>query len=97
MAFPLASREVARKPPWNQPQLTCLALRSLPTFVPVSSIWPELWPPPGEQSSRYGRASPVTDPPPMLASAPPLGAIAPLVSPETRLTAPGVDGPKVSE
>src|SRR5258705_531152 len=107
-AKPAALVEVGLNPPWNQPQLTFLALSRSPMFLRgggaggLVGVW--LAP---EQSSWGGWGSPYTVPRPALFSgltppgssplAPVLGSTgkAPPVWPEIRLSAPGVDGPNV--
>src|SRR5665213_4056338 len=99
---------VGVKPPWNQPHVTDCAFRRLPIFFPAiapsgrGDVW--LFP---EQSSNAGSMSEVSVPT-WAASAeetngdcastePPSGSTAdiPWVWPATRLSAPGVEGPKV--
>src|SRR6266566_5319624 len=95
-------------PPWNQPQVTPLALSRSPTFLPVAMatglvvVWLA-----SEQASKAGSGSPKTVPRPALlggltapgaaTGCPVLGLTAKLapVWPEIRLSAPGVDGPNV--
>src|SRR5262249_55139126 len=96
---------LGRKPPWNQPHERPAAFSSSPMFFPDSPTASRV-----EQSSQYGWASLVSEKPPCpsaVTSA--FGAVAvatlglftscavstPPVSPETRLIAPGADGPNV--
>ena len=56
---PPALVPVGAKPPWNQPQVTCLAFSRSPMFLPVMTptglleVWLE-----SEQSSKAGSMSP---------------------------------------
>ena len=81
-------REVGLKPPWNQPQVTLWRFRSSPTFVPVMLAVSV-----PEQSSNAGSGSPMIVP--LAISSGAVAAVVPCVLPDTRLIAPGVDGPKV--
>src|ERR1700694_1470266 len=78
---------VGVKPPWNQPQVTCLALSSSPMFVPLMAMVE-----PDEHWSWAGSASPYTVP--LLVTPDSTAGVTPWVCPETRLSTPGVDGPK---
>src|SRR5690349_526964 len=81
---------VGRKPPWNQPQLTPLALSRSPMFWPLIVMLLGLG---DEQSSSAGFGSPITVP---LATPPGTDdGVAPWLWPAIRLSAPGVEGPKV--
>src|SRR2546427_6757887 len=95
------------KTPLNQPQLMPLAFSSSPTFLPDTVIWLTFWNLgfDATQSSSNGRGSPITAPvvaalatlPSALAGLP-FGLVGNKVPgkvfPETKLSAPGVDGPK---
>ena len=104
--LPLEAAVVGRKPPWNQPQLTPFAVSMSPTFRPVIAA-PGYFV--EAQSSYAGSGSLMTVPMPLpsgLATVyasgvavccPVVGSTlkTPCVCPETRLSAPGVDGPNV--
>src|SRR5271165_232053 len=96
---------VGRKPPWNQPQDSPAALSSSPMLVPDIATASRV-----EQSSQYGCASLVSENPPFpsavmspfgAAGVETVGSLAvclvstPPVLPDTRLIAPGDDGPNV--
>ena len=97
---------VGPKPPWNQPHVMPLALSRSPMLRPVAlTRWLT---PCAEQSSSKGCGSPIIEPTPETGSgsmsAPAGGTGAPVVEstsmkpwvlPDTRLIAPGVDGPKL--
>src|SRR5258705_7797504 len=84
---------VGLKPPWNQPQVTPLADSRSPILRPVMATRPAFG---LEQSSNIGSGSAIMVPCTTMAS--PSSVIssgeAPWVLPETRLMAPGLDGPK---
>src|SRR5690348_11806027 len=99
------------KPPWNQPHETFFSLRRSPTFLPcIAASASDLEWLPFEQSSKAGSGSSVTVPTPCAfgdLTAEGLGVVVcwpvnasmlvtPCVCPATRLSAPGVDGPKTS-
>src|SRR5690349_1217229 len=98
-AVPFGSRLVGANPPWNQPQVMPRAFSRSPTLVLVKYAVPL-----PEQSSNAGsgslimvpsRMSGLTDIPAVtLIAVEPGGTSACEVSPETRLIAPGVEGPK---
>src|SRR6185312_16110513 len=78
---------VGRKPPWKKPHAMCCALSRSPMLGPlIATVVP------AEQSSMLGSGSPITVP----LTTELVGAlgVAPWVWPETRLRAPGVEGPK---
>src|SRR5208282_1400804 len=87
-AFPCKVRLVGLKPPWNHPHVTPAAFKRSPIFCPFIAIVVL-----AEQSSYVGSASPMTVP---FAETPGrLAGVAPAVLPETKFSAPGVDGPNV--
>src|SRR5690349_19772341 len=85
---------VGRKPPWNQPQVTLLALSRSPTLRPLTVTIPAFG---FEQSSSCGSGSAITVPAAVMTSSSSFSSAgsAPCVFPATRLSAPGVDGPKL--
>src|SRR5579871_1498237 len=84
-ATPFVTAEGA-KPPSNQPQVRCAAFNKSPMFTPLIAAVA-----PAEQSSNVGSRSPMTVPFTTFLLVP--VTVAPLVWPEIRLSAPGVDGP----
>src|SRR5450830_1839072 len=78
------------KPPWNQPQLTFFALSRSPTLTFLESV--EVDVSRESHTSPVGCGSPMTDP--FVVTADDVCA-KPCVWPDTRLSAPGVDGPNV--
>src|SRR3954452_10760659 len=107
-AVPSAVREVGRKPPENQPELTPAAFRRFPMLRPVIAILATSG---GLQSSNFAASPPVAITVPLAtagvgfelitARLAPAGVsfdvIAPWVCPEIRLRWPGVVGPKTVE
>src|ERR1700678_568332 len=94
---PLGLMTVTSTPPWNQPQLSPAVLSRLPTLVPDNCALNE---PALEQTSPRGSASPISVQPPCPSETSSLDGVLvavawmmPLVCPETRLTAPGLEGP----
>src|SRR5271169_597949 len=73
-------------PPWKKPHVIPALLRRFPMF------WPDMAAvAPAEQSSKVGSRSLMSTPLATEVEFP--VTVAPAVSPETRLRAPGVDGP----
>src|SRR5258708_39283464 len=105
-AKPAALVLVGRKPPWNQPDVMLLEFSRSPTLRPWSAarLFVLTWLP-SEQSSNAGSGSPNTVPTPWALGEPTVfgsltcapvsefTAMASSVEPETRFSAPGVDGP----
>src|SRR5690242_12445079 len=88
--------ELGLNPPWNQPQVIPFAFKRLPTFWPFM-VMRVLVGRVQSSSTSDGRGSPMTEVEGRLTfpAALPCVMLAPLVCPEMRFKAPGVDGPKV--
>src|SRR6266508_560036 len=84
-AVPSGAVEVGRNPPWNHPQVTPAVFRRCPMFCPDIDATS-----PSPQSSNSGSGSPINVP---LTTFLGMSGEAPCVCPDTRLIAPGVDGP----
>src|SRR5579862_1524196 len=87
-----ATTDEGLKPPWNHPQVMCLAFSRSPTFIPDMEALAALA---IVQSSKaaIGRGSPITVPLATLFAM--SGVVTPWVCPEIKFRAPGVDGPNV--
>src|SRR5580698_11558274 len=90
---PFGLTTVRSNPPWNQPQVSPAVLSRSPIFSPDNSALNE---PVFEQTSPRGSASPISVKPPCPSAIWSLegllvDAIIPLVWPDIRLIAPGVD------
>src|SRR6266536_1098358 len=93
-AVPSAVREVGRKPPENQPQLTPVAFRRLPMLGPVIAILATSG---GLQSSYCAASPPVEITVPLATAGVGIDVIAPWVCPEIKFKWPGTVGPKTGE
>src|SRR5437868_2674090 len=89
-AIPSAFTELGLNPPWNHPHVMFLVLSRSPAFLPDNETVVR---PAGTQSSKAGRASPMTELPETLPAAEPFTSVAPCVCAAIRFRAPGVEGP----